>query len=232
MKEIINIYCDESCHLEHDWQPIMLQGALWCSKDRATELMIDIRKLKSAYNAIGELKWVKVSASRQEFYLSLTSWFLEQKDLFFRALIVHDKKILNHEAYNQGSHDVFYYKMYFSLLSKILSPDSQYNIYLDIKDTRSRIKIQELRHILCRDQYDFTSQMILRIQSIASRESELMQLADFLLGAVSYKNRGLNTNQTKTKVIQLLEKSLGYSLLESTPLWQKKFNLFHFYPRP
>ena len=25
-----NIYCDESCHLEHDSQPIMAQGAVWC----------------------------------------------------------------------------------------------------------------------------------------------------------------------------------------------------------
>jgi len=26
-----NIYCDESCHLEHDRQPIMVIGGMWHS---------------------------------------------------------------------------------------------------------------------------------------------------------------------------------------------------------
>ena len=37
--------------------------------------------------------------------------------------------------------------MQFSLLNRILSPDSRYAIYLDIKDTRSRLKLHKLREV-------------------------------------------------------------------------------------
>src|ERR1700722_11096356 len=30
MSEIINVYCDESCHLEHDQSNFMVLGAIWC----------------------------------------------------------------------------------------------------------------------------------------------------------------------------------------------------------
>ncbi len=133
--------------------------------------------------------------------------------------------------FNQGSHDDFYYMMYFSLLSKILSPDECYNIYLDIKDTRSRLKLRKLREVLCNDKYDFTSQMIGHLQNIRSHESYLLQVCDFLLGAVSYRHRGLTGNPAKMAVIKHLEDRLGHDLLHSTPLREEKFNLFLFTPR-
>ena len=30
MPQVFNIYCDESCHLEHDRQQVMVLGAIWC----------------------------------------------------------------------------------------------------------------------------------------------------------------------------------------------------------
>lgn len=42
--------------------------------------------------------------------------------------------------------------------SKALSPDQQINIYLDIEDTRSRLKLHKLGEVRCSDKYDFTSQ--------------------------------------------------------------------------
>ena len=38
MKESINIYCDESCHLQNDGEPLMALGAVYCpsaKKDKA-----------------------------------------------------------------------------------------------------------------------------------------------------------------------------------------------------
>ncbi len=29
MTELVNIYCDASCHLEHDQQRVMVLGAIW-----------------------------------------------------------------------------------------------------------------------------------------------------------------------------------------------------------
>ncbi len=183
------------------------------------------------HRAAGELKWIKVSRSRLSFYLELVDWFLAEESLHFRGLVVLNKSHLDHEKFNEGSHDDFYYKMYFSLLSKILSPDMQYNIYLDIKDTRSRLKIKKLGEVLCNDRYDFTGQMIAHLQNMRSQESHLLQVCDFILGAVSYRHRRLSDNPAKIEIIKHLEDRLGRDLLHSTSLSEEKLNLFLFEPR-
>ena len=30
MSQIVNLYCDESCHLERDHQPVMVLGVVYC----------------------------------------------------------------------------------------------------------------------------------------------------------------------------------------------------------
>ncbi|MCL4481865.1 MAG: DUF3800 domain-containing protein, partial [Bacteroidetes bacterium] len=96
-------------------------------------------KIKHGFKPDFEIKWNKVSKAKTDFYIELINYFFDDDDIHFRALVVPDKKALNHEAFNQD-HDTFYYKMYFDLLKVILSPDCAYNIYIDIKDTRSQEK--------------------------------------------------------------------------------------------
>lgn len=230
MSELINIYCDESCHLEHDHIPVMLLGAIWTPKEDVKRLSVGLRDIKARHRAEGELKWSKVSTSRLHFFLEVVEWFFAEAPLHFRALIVSNKLELDHARFNNGSHDTFYYKMYFSLLNKIFSPDSRYDIYLDIKDTRSNLKVKKLHEVLCNDQYDFTHSMISKVQQIRSHESELLQLSDFLLGALSYKHRELAESEAKLAVIKAIE-SHSPNLLYSTPRNESKFNIFVWQPR-
>jgi hypothetical protein len=225
-----NIYCDESCHLEHDQQPIMLLGAVWCPTSEVRGHNISIREIKAKHGAKGELKWIKVSNSKQRFYVELVDYFFLNPNLNFRCLVVDDKSKLNHSYFNQGSHDSFYYKMYFYLLRNILSNENQYYIYLDMKDTRSQRKIDTLRDVLCNNVYDFEQNMVRRIQHIRSYETELLQLADFLLGAISYRCRQLMANKAKLAVIERICERGGLNLLKTTPPWEEKFNLFFFSP--
>lgn len=230
MSEIYNIYCDESCHLEHDRIPIMVLGAVWCPRSEVNRLVNEFKDIKRRYHCNGELKWNKVSQKNRLFYFEIIDWFFAESPLHFRALVVTDKSKLDHKQFNQGSHDAFYYKMYFSVLNKLLSPDNVHNIYIDIKDTRSRLSVRELRKILCFNRWDFTEQMINHIQVENSSQLELMQLADLLIGSVCYRNRGLE-GTTKTEIVHRIERHLGHDLLHSTPLRHDKFNLFLFTPR-
>ncbi len=228
---IFNIYCDESCHLEHDHQPVMLFGAVWCLQEEVARFTEAIRKLKEKHHARGELKWSKVSASRESFFLAMIDLFFSSPGLNFRCLIVNDKAKLDHAYYNRGSHDSFYYKMYYYLLRNIISDMNRYDIYLDIKDTRSQLKIDFLHEVLCNSLNDFDHRVIRRIQHVRSKEVELLQLADFLMGAIAYKNRNLIENKTKMVVIDRICRLSGRSLQTSTPPWEEKFNLFIFTPR-
>ena len=45
-KEEINIYCDESCHLEYDGQRAMVFGCVRYPKGKVQELSKNIRELK------------------------------------------------------------------------------------------------------------------------------------------------------------------------------------------
>jgi hypothetical protein len=225
-----NIYCDESCHLEHDRQPIMVIGGMWCPKEAAKQIASDIRAIKNKHAASGELKWAKVSHSRRDYFLELVDYFFRTPLLNFRCLVVDDKTKLNHDYFNMGSHDSFYYKMYFYMLRNILSRGHRYNIYLDIKDTRSAQKIAMLKNVLCNNVYDFTQQMIGNIQNIHSHESEILQLADLFIGAVSYYNRSLAGSSAKKDIVQKIMTCAGQNLSRSSPPWVDKFNLFIFTP--
>lgn len=228
---IYNIYCDESCHLQNDHQKIMTLGCVWSKKDSIKEVSNKLKALKETHDAKGELKWTKVSFSRRNYYVELVKYFLRENNLHYRGLIVSDKSLLNHELYNFGEHDLFYYKMFFSLLRPILDPINKYNIYLDIKDTKSSEKIQKLKEVLCNNQYDFTREMIQNIQNIRSHESEMIQLADFLTGMISYKNRNLHSNKTKKSIIELIESEGSYDLTHSSTLLEQKINIFVFNPK-
>ncbi len=206
-------------------------GAVWAQRASVKLLSIQLRDIKRRHRATGELKWTKVSLSRLDFYQEVVDWFFENESLHFRALIVPNKSMLNHDKFNQGSHDNFYYKMYFSLLNKILSPADDNEIYLDIKDTRSRLKLEQLRNVLCNNVYDFTGEMISRIQHARSHELELMQLADFLLGALVYRHRGLQTNYAKQQIAQRIESKTERQLTVSSRLSYQKFNIFVWSPQ-
>ena len=227
MKTEYNIYCDESCHLINDNSNVMTLGAVWCLKDKRHEIFKRLREIKKQHDLppYFEIKWNKVSPAQIKFYLNVIDYFFDDDDLHFRALIIPDKTILKHEKFNQ-THDEFYYKMYFDLLKVILSPEYSYNIYIDIKDTRSQDKVIKLTDVLRNSQYDFNKRIIRKIQQVKSHEVELLPLADLLIGAVTYLHRGLDTSNAKTELIKRIQERSGYDLMHSTLYKEDKTNIF------
>ncbi|MCX6235098.1 MAG: DUF3800 domain-containing protein [Bacteroidetes bacterium] len=238
MKELINIYCDESCHLQNDGENVMALGAIWCPEAKKSEIFYRIKELKEKHKLIPkkindpnsnrsayEIKWNKVSAAKIEFFKELIDFFFTDDDLHFRVLIVPDKKGLNYEGFGH-THDTFYYKMYFDMLKIILNPEYSHNIYIDIKDTRSREKVHKLEEVLRNNRYDFSKEIIRKVQQVRSHEVELIQLADLFTGAVSYVHRGLISSKTKLKLIEHIKHRSHYSLLKSTLVKESKFNIF------
>lgn len=228
---LYNIYCDESCHLEHDHEPVMVLGAVSCPSAITLSVAQRIRAIKAKHDIAphAEIKWVKVSPSKSALYDDLITYFFSTTELTFRGLVVPDKSILRHEQYRQ-THDDWYYKMYYHLLQTILDADNQYNIYIDIKDTRGTEKVQKLWQVLCSSKRDHAREVVRRVQQIRSHEAELLQLADLFIGALAYHNRGLQTSRAKIDVICRLQEVSGYSLKRNTPLRERKFNLFFWNP--
>ena len=231
MSEIYNIYCDESCHLENDRQKAMVLGAVWCQLDKSREIAVRLREIKQKHglSSLFEVKWTKVSPAKTRFYLDLVDYFFDDDDLHFRALIVPDKSLIRHDAFLGQNHDDWYYKMYFDMLKVIFKPEARYRIYLDIKDTRGAQKVAQLHEVLCNDRYDFSRQVIERLQLVHSHEIEQLQLADLLIGAVGYLNRNLHGNEGKIALIERMKQRSGYDLTRTTLLREEKMNIFRWY---
>jgi len=233
MQELFNVYCDESCHLENDREKVMTLGALWCPVQRTQEIFSKMRAVKTKHGLATdfEVKWTKVSQAKTAFYIDLLKIFFDEKDLHFRAVVIGGKDLLEHGKFDGQDHDVWYYKMFFVLLNVILDPSAGYKIYLDKKDTKSGEKIKKLHDVLCNSRYDFSRDIIQMVQSVHSHEIELLQLADLLIGAIGYANKGLNTNSGKLELVQYMRSRSGYSLNANTLLKEDKLNLFFWAPR-
>lgn len=227
MKQLFNIYCDESCHLEHDGEKAMVLGGVWCPADKKDEIFRRLREIKEEHGLSKrfEIKWNKVSKGQLAFYMDVINYFFDNGDLHFRVLIVPNKSELKHEDFGH-SHDTFYYKMYFNLLKTLFEPDCEYNIYIDIKDTRGQKKVDKLHEVLCNNHYDFNREMIKKVQQVRSEEVELVALADLLIGAMSYLHRGKTTSEAKLKLIERIKERSKYNLMASTLYRENKFNIF------
>ena len=227
MTETYNVYCDESCHLEHDRQKAMVLGAIWCPLEKTREIAVRLREIKVRHGLKPgfELKFTKVSPAKQQFYLDVMDYFFDDDDLHFRALVVPDKSKLRHEVFKQ-THDDWYYKMYFDMLKVILDPEACYRIYLDIKDTRGASRTTKLHEVLCNNIYDFDRRIIETVQQIRSHEAEQLQLADLMVGTVSYTNRGKTTSGAKLALVQRMRDRSRYSLTRTTLYREEKVNIF------
>ncbi|MCK5131580.1 MAG: DUF3800 domain-containing protein [Candidatus Sabulitectum sp.] len=227
-----NIYCDESCHLPSDSMRCMVLGALWCSTSSASKFNTEIAAIKAKHNLTRyfEIKWTKVSQSKLNFYIDLLDYFFDNTSLGFRGWVIPDKSILRHDDFNQ-THDDWYYKMYFYLIRNIIDTRCTYNIYLDIKDTRSREKLQKLDEVIRNAHYDFSRGIINRIQHVHSHDINLLQLADLLIGALSYHCRQLKGSSAKLVLIRKIKERTGFTLNSNTLPSERKFNLCIWRPK-
>lgn len=230
-----NIYCDESCHLPNDHSPVMVLGAAYCPAEKKQQIFSDIRAIKTKHgiNSHMEIKWTKVSKSKIDFYLDLLDYFWRTSDLHYRGLVAKGKNELDHQKYNGGDFDLWYYKMYFRLLDPIIDQDAEYRIFMDIKDTKGGKRIRKLHQVLCNNMYDFNKEVITDISLIDSKESEILQMGDLLNGAIAFYHRGLYknimANVGKTLFIDALQKRVNLDM--ATARSASKFNLFIWTPQ-
>lgn len=229
---MINIYCDESCHLEHDEAKAMLLGAISCPDNEKARVYSEIRAIKKKHglSTWAEIRWTGVSPSKQAFYIDLISFFFEEDALSFRAVVAKEKSNLNHMRYNGGSHDLWYYKAYFYLLDAMIEYSEKYRVFIDIKDTCGGVKVRKLHEVLCNNKYDFKHEVIKDVQQIKSNESEILQLTDLIMGAISFFHNGHydepNSSSAKKAVVDKLFERYRTQIVYGTSRGAEKMDIF------
>lgn len=230
-----NIYIDESCHLENDKQPLMCIGYTKIPNSLYHQYKEEIKAIKLKHKSPTEIKWNKLSYSRIDLYKELIDYFFE-KEIQFRAILVKNKHQLNHEKFNKGDHNSFYYTLVFFLLRNpwVNYLECPHKVILDIKDTRGKERLKKLDtrlNLEYNNKYKISSPFQF-FQHIRSDENEFLQLADFFIGAITYKARKLHkeerASQVKSEILNYLEEKSGYKLDDGTNPLEEKFNIFDF----
>lgn len=213
------IFCDESNHLLNTKSSNMVNGAIMAAQDDVEQINRDIKALKYQYGYYNELKWTKLLNAKKDFYKALIDYFFDAS-MRFKATFVPNKKENIHDIYGY-SHDEFYYIVYFYTMRNFMNISNDYKIYLDYKDINGGKRILKLQEKLGRNANKCD------IYIIQSQESQILQLCDLFIGAISYKNREdiAHTSEIKNFVIDYIESKAGFPLV-STPPWEEKFNIF------
>ena len=230
-KSEVHVYCDESCHLENDKNDFLVIGCVYCSTGHVEKIKQDIRDIRKRHgvNEFQEIKWGKASPAKKDLYLELINYFIYSPHLNYRGILALNKNSLDHEMFNNGSYLVWVGKMYYLMLKQVLvkHPNRKHQILIDISD-----KYGSGRNELLRRLFNDLDKNI-SIDQAESYSSSIMQIADMLNGAIAYNSRKLqhnnNANQAKIEIVDLLSKR--YSLDESSPLSNDKFNLFIWRPQ-
>lgn len=230
-----SIYIDESCHLENDTHPLMCIGYTKIASKNYELYKNELKQIKLKHKLPTEIKWNKLSNNRLPLYKDIIDFFFNN-DICFRAILVKNKQQLDHEKFNKGNHNAFYYTLVFYLLRNpwVNYLENPHKVILDIKDTRGKERLNKLHTRLNLEyskNYNRASPFNF-FQHIRSDENEFLQLADFFIGAITYKARGLHlldkSSKVKKEIVTYLEQKSGYLIDDGTPPYEEKFNIFDF----
>ena len=223
------IYCDErrpdlltSQAQQND--RYLLIGGIWIPADKRPKIKTAFKKLTDRHKIGGQIKWQKISKSRISFYLELVDLFIcLGPDIRFRCIAVEVDKV-NFSLYHDNDAELGFYKFYYELIHHWILDFNEYRIFCDTKTNRLPDRLAVLTQCLQRANL---SSKVYPIQAIPSRESALIQFADFLLGAAgSELNNSITKQSAKNDVLSHLRQKLGRARLCPTAKNEEKYNIF------
>lgn len=229
------LYGDESCQHENDGIKSMALGCVWCPKSEKTSIANDLRKIKvdhglSPYTC--ELKWTRVSNAKKDYYYAVYDYFISNDMLNYRVVIIPDKTILRHHAYQQ-IHSEWVYKMWYECIKHVVANDCTYDIYIDISEhdsyKRSHMLMDVLNNKFLRSGYRALA--INKIQNVDSKQVEILQLADFLTGSICYGQRGLSENAVKKEIVTRMLSYLRMAYWRTTRSEDRKVSILVWEPK-
>lgn len=221
------IYCDESQqdlftgNVEQRQGKRVVLGGLWIEADSRTRLKDAIKELRTKHNIQGEFKWTRVSPSRQAFYSELVDLFFSTESARFRALVLPADE-LDALEFHGGDAELMFYKFYYLLLHHWILDSNTYRVFVDTKTNRVGGRLKKLHEVLTSANQ---LSIIEQVQALPSKEVDLLQLADVLIGAVSYQLHDRQSSSAKMAVVERVERHVGHPI-RCTGCGETKLNVF------
>ena len=220
----------------------MIIGGIISLREDEQRLAEAMTLYRDSQNMHAEIKWTKVSDQKFTEYRALIDLFFSVNRLFHFKAIVVDTQEIDHRRYSRGDAELGFYKLMYQFLlhsfGAYLRPADRCIVYLDQRTT-SRYKLSTLCAILnngLRKKYHFNYGPVRNIQAVQSKENDLIQIADVLMGAIGYEMNGahVRTGAKRSKVLlaeYIASKTGLVNLQQQTPHSSKQFSIWHFHFR-
>ena len=201
-KDIRNVYSDESLpEGKHAF------GALVCTPRRAEILTEQTAHIRNQYGYYQELKWRDISPKNLNIAKAFVLQFLEgdKYSKFYTMQIIHGHNWDKWEKSWRGK----YFKSYYVFLRRITNSYYRYDLYLDkiwAKQYRYNT-VQYLNNKMRKEAYQLKHNNFRVIKPTDSKENDLLQIVDLLLGACVLSTN----NAVKAKFQKMVLQHRNYS---------------------
>lgn len=219
-------------------------GGLCMHRSTLAKACETLREYRHAQNMHAELKWQRVSNQKESEYRALVEYFFALNNvnhMHFHS-IVFDSHQWNHHRYNDGEGDVGLSKLYYQLLLhkfvKIYGDRGTLFVRLDHRN--SQTPLEDIRRMLnataARD-HGITTEPVKQLVSEDSKNCDLLQLNDVILGAVCAARNGRHLvaggRQAKREIARLVLEKSGLDTFDvDSPRNVSRFTVWNMKARP
>ena len=235
---IRQVFCDES---RPRGDRFMVLGGIIVPRVSLESMGEEIQTLRHDLHSTAELKWGKVSKGWLSKYKAFVDYFFEKNEnerLHFHSLII-DRSRVDHRKYSDGDAELGFYKFYYQLLlhcfGKNYCPDMGDRIIAYLDQRQTSYPVPQLRRILnhgVAKNFGNKTRPFLAVTPVNSKQHDLIQLTDVLIGAIGYHRNGLQALTeacpAKVELADYIAKRAGVKNLgRSTPYRMKRFTVWN-----
>lgn len=236
LNELFHIYGDESRQTKDKY---MLFGGIMVKEAIIPSLEVKIKNWRENNRMYAELKWTKVSKGKLEVYKELVSLFFSlatQRLLTFKSVVFDTSKI-DYKKHYSGDKELGFYSLMAEFLphfrKSIVSHEQRLLVFLDERNSHYSLSdLKALSNQKSRELYEMNVELVRNIQPIRSHESDFLQIADILMGAVGYHynrcHHRPHASEAKIDLAQYISNKVGLKEL-TQPIEREDFEILEYF---
>lgn len=235
---VLHVYSDESRQTNSRF---MLFSGIVIDQNGVGNFERTMAKYRKETNMHRELKWQKVSANKLDEYKKFIDYFFDLNNtdmIHFKCLII-DTRQINHKKFNQGDKETGFQKLYFQLLywfGKDYSDtkDVRFIVHPDYRHTKYSLNtLKDILNNKCNKKIKEGYKPFRAIEPKDSRNSEIIQINDLLLGAIGYVKNGhltlADSSKAKVELCKYILQKTGFqNLTDNSPYREQRFKIWNF----
>jgi hypothetical protein len=238
------VYCDESNTEGSKRHPVY--GAILIAWEDIETVRREIADWRQREQFHGEIKWERMRGGLQlNQYKSLVDLLfslIKHRKLFFQfKAIILDRHAPEYRVYSKGNAEIGFYKTHYHWLLRYfckfpLMHRCRLRVIIDERNLPKNVKdpFTQLRCTLnngIRKELDATADdVVIEVKPLDSKESDLLQVADVLMGAVGYHNQDFHlkpdASRCKVALARYIAQRVGLGTLkEETHFIKEDFKI-------